>query len=549
MPKDGAVGGEVLVNGVAVGGNQMKRISGFVFQDDVLFDTMTVSEAVSMSARLRLPDSISAKSKQDRIEGIIKLLGLEAARNTQIGTPEKKGISGGERKRTAIAMEMVTDPQVLFLDEPTSGLDTFTAFSVVSQLKELAQAGRTVVATIHQPSSKTFLLFDDLLLLAEGRVVYHGPVNGILEYLAEQGHVCPAYMNPADFIFMEVLNTHKDDEERNPVKVMEEGAPVNEKNAALIKAWGFNEANRLLIETISSIHRSSNPESLATLAASEKVQSSFSTQFSFLTARVARNMVRNRMVLMARVIRAVAMGVLLSAIFRGLDEKTGYAQTQDRVSALFFICTNEFFFGVGNSLMLFTAERGVFMREYGNGYYGLLPYVLSKSMLDIPQGLVSPFVTVSIMYYTLGLKAEWIAYFTTVFTAQLIALVGSSLGLSLGGIFPDFQMAMSLMPAITMPMMIFGGVQINLASIPWYFCWLPYVSPIRWAFSALAQNELRGLIFKDCSPGVPCSGDDVLRIFSLDKDPSILQNWLVLATMFGIYTLLSFFFLYRCSRK
>jgi ATP-binding cassette subfamily G (WHITE) protein 1 len=120
----GAVSGDILVNGEAVIGRAIKKISGFVFQDDVILATMTVREAIAMSATLRLPNSISAEQKMKKVDDLIKTLNLTKCQNTVIGNAQIKGISGGERKRTAMAMELITDPGVLFLDEPTSGLDT-----------------------------------------------------------------------------------------------------------------------------------------------------------------------------------------------------------------------------------------------------------------------------------------------------------------------------------------------------------------------------------------------------------------------------------------
>lgn len=201
----GQINGEILVNGEDYSGKKIKDISGFVFQDDVLLDTMTVREAIEQSALLRLPKSVSAEERRNRVEDIIALLHLESCQHTRIGSPLRKGISGGERKRTAAAMELIANPPMLFLDEPTSGLDTFTAYTVVKSLKRLARQGRTVIATIHQPSSEIFHLFDDLLLLSEGHIVYLGDAEASIEYFAKLGYQCPVYSNPADFYFMEML--------------------------------------------------------------------------------------------------------------------------------------------------------------------------------------------------------------------------------------------------------------------------------------------------------------------------------------------------------
>ncbi|KAL3896285.1 MAG: hypothetical protein SGCHY_004168 [Lobulomycetales sp.] len=153
----GELEGDIKVNKKSIHGGEMKKISGFVFQDDVILSTMTVREAITMSAKLRLPNSLSDEEREARVDSVIKLLHLEKAQNTSIGDSDVKGISGGERKRCAMAMEFITNPYILFLDEPTSGLDSFTAFSVVRTLRDLARTGRTVVTTIHQPSSDVYV--------------------------------------------------------------------------------------------------------------------------------------------------------------------------------------------------------------------------------------------------------------------------------------------------------------------------------------------------------------------------------------------------------
>jgi ATP-binding cassette, subfamily G (WHITE), eye pigment precursor transporter len=141
----------------------------YVQQDDILFQTLTVRECLTFAARMRLPKSVN---HEERVNKLIESLKLEKAQNTKIGGSMVKGVSGGERKRTSIGVELITDPSLIFLDEPTTGLDSFTAYTVVQLLKELAISGRTVIATIHQPNSETFDLFDQLMLLADGRTIY-----------------------------------------------------------------------------------------------------------------------------------------------------------------------------------------------------------------------------------------------------------------------------------------------------------------------------------------------------------------------------------------
>lgn len=157
--------GTILVNGV--NRSQIKGFAAFcayVQQDDILFQTMTVRECLEFAAKLKLKGT--NEKKLQRVDETIKELRLQKCQNTKIGGPLIKGVSGGERKRTSIGVELITDPNLIFLDEPTTGLDSFTATSVMEILRDLARSGRTIVSTIHQPNSDIFEMFDRLMLLA-----------------------------------------------------------------------------------------------------------------------------------------------------------------------------------------------------------------------------------------------------------------------------------------------------------------------------------------------------------------------------------------------
>ena len=180
--------------------NKMKRNTGFVTQDDVLHPHLTVTETLVYTALLRLPNTFSKEQKIGVAEEVIVQMGLNRCKNNIIGGPLLRGVSGGERKRVSIGQEMLIDPSLLFLDEPTSGLDSTTAQRIVSTLWDLAQDGRTVVMTIHQPSSRLFYMFHKVLLLSDGNALYYGKGSHVIEYFESVGFVPNALMNPADFL-------------------------------------------------------------------------------------------------------------------------------------------------------------------------------------------------------------------------------------------------------------------------------------------------------------------------------------------------------------
>jgi len=214
----GIVHGEVRLNGQLINEKIRKNlghIAGYVMQDDVMLTGLTVRETLIFSALLKLPKNLTKKQKLERVEDIISKLSLRKCADNVIGDVQKKGISGGERKRTSIGIEMINDPSLLFLDEPTSGLDSFTAYNIMETLINLAKNdGRTIICTIHQPRSNIFSLFDMLLLLSEGQVVYFGPASNAISYFSKLNFVCPNFANPADYL-LDISSIDSRTEENN----------------------------------------------------------------------------------------------------------------------------------------------------------------------------------------------------------------------------------------------------------------------------------------------------------------------------------------------
>ncbi|PAA86540.1 hypothetical protein BOX15_Mlig032983g2, partial [Macrostomum lignano] len=199
------VTGRVLIDGQSPPDN-FKRVSGYVVQDDIVMGTLTVRENLYFSASVRLPGNWTREERMQKVEAVIAELGLAKVADSKIGTELIRGVSGGERKRTNIGMELITDPSVLFLDEPTTGLDAFTAGSVIRTMRSLANRGRTVVFSIHQPKYSIYRLFSYLTLLVNGEVIYHGRAGSApLKYFKDLGYICDTHNSPPDF-FMDMVH-------------------------------------------------------------------------------------------------------------------------------------------------------------------------------------------------------------------------------------------------------------------------------------------------------------------------------------------------------
>ena len=203
------VSGQVLVNHRPMDVNQFRRTSGYVTQDDALFPSLTVKETLMYSAMLRLPGG--RKVAAIRVEELVKELGLDHIADSRIGGGSDHGISGGERRRVSIGVDLVHDPAVILIDEPTSGLDSASALSVVSLLRLVAfNQGKTIILTIHQPGFRILELFDGLILLSDGFVMHNGSLNLLEARLKLAGHHIPDHVNVLEFALdvMECLVIH-----------------------------------------------------------------------------------------------------------------------------------------------------------------------------------------------------------------------------------------------------------------------------------------------------------------------------------------------------
>lgn len=204
--KYGTREGEILINGAPEPLENFARVIGFVPQDDTVYPSLTVRENLKYSAKLRLPADVDLEECAEKVNGTLQVLGLEHIQNSIVGSVEKRGISGGQKKRVNIGVEFVADPTVCFLDEPTSGLGATDTLVVMKACRSMSFTHRSIISVIHQPRYAVFTLFHDVMLLGVGgHVVYFGPSDKALQYFEMIGFVLPNNENPADF-FLDIIS-------------------------------------------------------------------------------------------------------------------------------------------------------------------------------------------------------------------------------------------------------------------------------------------------------------------------------------------------------
>ena len=387
--KTGIVTGNLFLNGNPSDINIMKKISGFVFQDDIILKTMTVKEALYMSALLRLPETISNEEKENKVNEMISLLHLENCKDTIVGDSLSKGISGGERKRLSVGMEMITNPSIIFLDEPTSGLDTYSAYSLMINSKYLTNTGRTVISTIHQPSSDILRLFDDIIILNKGKIIYLGEVNNLVNYFSSIGYKCPEYTNPSDYIFMNILNPITFNFDNNNLK------SVEEKDKYILESFTKSGMEKTILDKCNLI----NNNKIKLSEKRHKYKPSLCLQLKFLLKRHLKNLIRNKSILRTKIGQSIGLGLIIGLTFLNIPGSDAKAQVQDRNGSLFISSFSQVLLPIIGTLALFSLERPIILREISSGYYNSLSYYLSKMIIEIPLQIIITFITCTIIYF------------------------------------------------------------------------------------------------------------------------------------------------------
>ncbi|KAK7930538.1 hypothetical protein WMY93_006933 [Mugilogobius chulae] len=505
-----------------------KDPAGLSGEEDVVMGTLTVKENLSFSAALRLPSSVSQSEKETRVNHLIKELGLTKVADSMVGSPMTRGISGGERKRTNIGMELIIDPSVLFLDEPTTGLDASTANSVLLLLKRMASHGRTIIMSIHQPRYSIYKLFDSLTLLVSGKMAYHGPAPNALDYFASIGYSCEPHNNPADF-FLDVING-------------------NSTARAMIKLQGSGDVD---FEELSG-SRQSIEECLV-----EEYRNScyFSnTQTALGTEEdCAKPLVKPSNICGTADCEHFSCPNCGSHFYSVKDDQSGI---QNRMGALFFITTNQCFSTV-SAAELFIIERKLFVHEYISGYYRVSVYFLSKILADTVMRTLTSVIFSSIVYFTIGLKCTVEAFLIFTLTVTLVAYTATAMTLAIAADQSVVALANILMTITFVFMMIFSGLLVNLPSIVDWLSWLKYFSIPRYGLAALKVNEFLGLKFcedtnesmattarMNCSvstTGLMCTGEQYLDYLGIEYTAwGLWKNHVALIIMMILFLIITY---------
>uniref|UniRef100_S4RLX7 ATP-binding cassette, sub-family G (WHITE), member 2b n=1 Tax=Petromyzon marinus TaxID=7757 RepID=S4RLX7_PETMA len=401
----GLKGGTVLLDGHPMDSG-FRLISGYVVQDDVIMGTLSVRENIEFSANLRLAQQGAKRSdweqeKQQRVDNVIRELGLTESARHQVGTDMIRGVSGGERKRCNIGMELITSPSVLFLDEPTTGLDANTATAIIRLLYRLSRNGRTVIFSIHQPRYSIFQNFDRLTLMHHGEVVFHGPSLDAVPYFSSIGTNCGCHL-PLCFFPARTKNMNRgkkhngscDDDDD-----VERGEDSMEKGGSLELAKAYRSCHHWA-DTQRRLEGIGNVAAVPVL-----IRSHYATRFHYqlyiVCGRTVKNMLRNPQTSFMQYFINTLFAVLVGLIYWQISDEPP-AAIQNRMGVFFFLIINLVFANL-SAVELFLYERVLFMHESSSGYYRTSAYFLSKVFADLlPNRIVPIVIFAAISYFMIG---------------------------------------------------------------------------------------------------------------------------------------------------
>ncbi|XP_023321334.1 protein white [Eurytemora carolleeae] len=487
--QDVQIEGSWTANGHHVTPQMMTGISGYVHQDELFIGSLTIREHLMFQAMVGMDGNISLAEKMKRVDQVLQELGLKKSENTVIGIPGRiKGISGGEKRRLAVACEVLSNPPILFCDEPTSGLDSFMANSVIESLVNLARQGRTVVCTIHQPSSQIYTKFDRLLLMAKGKTAFHGNPASAVEFFTRCGFPCPWNYNPADH-FLDVLAVHHKRE------LLAE-KDINKICSAFEECTEYLNSLNIMI----AMEPSEFQEEQSVYQEPNLYQATWFMQLIALLWRNTLIFKRDPKLFTAKILQTLLVALMFGAIY--YDQKLDKFGIMNINGALFVSVINLSFMNLYPIMTIFSTEIPVFLREHHNGLYRVDTYFIAKQVVMFPLFVIQPVLFMSILYWLAGLHPDLNRFFSSIYITILLTQDVVGVGYLMSCAF-RLDIALSLTSLFTTPLMLVGGFYLNTGSIPIYLRWLKYLSWYYYAFEALMINQWQGV------ENISCNGTDL----------------------------------------
>ncbi|KAM3548370.1 hypothetical protein MY1884_009210 [Beauveria asiatica] len=505
--------GDILVNGQPANLKAIRDLSAYVEQEDSLIGSLTVKETMIFAARLALPSKTSKKDALQRVDDLISSFGLYAQRNTIVGTPIKKGLSGGQKKRLGIASRLVTNPKILFLDEPTSGLDSALSFEVCSYIKSIGrQNNLIIIASIHQPSSATFRQFDQLCLLSGGKTCYYGPVPDASSYFNTIGYSIPPETNAAEF-YLDLINTDLDKD-----------GEICARTDKICEAWA---TSRQRVDLDTSVSKARQLQQVSSPLKSEK-PAAWMTPLVLLQRSWIKSY-RDVIAYGIRIAMYLGLAILMGTVFLRLKTEQQYIQPY--INAIFFGGAFMSFMAVAY-VPAFLEDLSTFKQERANGLVGPLGFLVANFLIGLPFLFLIALLFSIVEYWLSNFRPGGSAFLTWVLWLFLDLVAAESLVVLVSCIFDIFVVALAVTAFANGLWMCVDGflVPMNILNVFWKYVF-HYIDYQAYVFQGMMVNEFKDREYRCAvtSPGqYQCQypsdlnaqgkirGTDVLRQFSIE---------------------------------
>ena len=457
---------------------------GYVPQDDIVYAQLTVYQSLYFTARLRLPEDTTKDEIDARIAKILETLEIQQTRDTRIGDATRRGISGGQRKRVNLAQELLTEPSLLLLDEPTSGLASEDTINVMRLLRRLADDGKTVILTIHQPSLEAYRLMDNVLLLFQGRLVYYGPSwpDSILFF-----HPEPPTGQERERLLADPGNALRP-LAQDQRKALEAGdAPSREKALAegvQVRRQAYVNSDHYR-QYVYDRATSTRPSAEASASARQRPpKAGFWRQLGILSQRNALIKRTDLAYVAVLLVQAPIIALVLAMVFAGVGGGLFEAVSRGP-AALFLLVASAIWFGCSNSAREIVAEAPMYRRERMVNLR-IPAYVGSKFLVLGGLCAIQCLLLLGIAFVPLGLEGSFLALYGVLFLASM---AGLGMGLTLSALASSSEAAMGLVPLLLIPQIILGGVimPVHEMKLPMKVLSMTMVS--RWGYEAMLHVE------------------------------------------------------------
>ncbi|XP_052838117.1 ATP-binding cassette subfamily G member 4 isoform X2 [Drosophila gunungcola] len=435
--------GDILVNSSPRDMRVFRKMSRYIMQTDVLDPQFSVHEMMLLAANLKLGNELNLEQKLEVIDEILEMLRLKGSKDTMA-----LKLSGGERKRLCIALELVNNPPVIFLDEPTTGLDDLSSSQCIALLKMLAAGGRTVICSIHTPSGKIFEMLDTVYVLAEGQCIYQGSGSNIVPYMQQLGLRCPITYNPADFIIevacleygkcyhnpmVEAVGNGKVERWTPPSK---DGKVTPTKTDTTSGASSFYEMDQFEEEI--------SPKLL-------QAKCSWWMQYKLLLVRMLIQMWRDKSYIKLKFYMNIVLALLVGSLYFGMG--TSASKALFNFGFMFTIVIAYLYLPMMPVLLYFPTEINLLKREYNNQWYRLSSYYAAMVSSKLPSMFVLAVIYLSIVYLMSSQPLEWFRFAMLFTIAFVTALTSDSFGLLISSRL-SLVNAMFMGPVVAVPLIL-----------------------------------------------------------------------------------------------